>query len=184
MRYFFQFLCTVLSFQWSLAQSADERWVGEVFYRDAWEYARLDCNGEGCTFNLPYVDGQVRFRVTGNPAAQGSWSAIRRVENWAFETTPKGDDLTGTLTVNGKEQPVLLMKQLPLDTLEKSRCVGFYKDANGMVTKVYENFGYLHVHSPYSEQIMSLKPVSGNRYWTVAGEYFAFENLYLLIFSF
>ena len=66
-----------------------QTYVGEVLYRNAYEYIKLVCKDNTCSFSIPYLDGNQKFNATVNFSQDGKWQVKRGVELWQFTTIDK-----------------------------------------------------------------------------------------------
>jgi dienelactone hydrolase len=152
-------------------------YVGELLIRGSYEYIKLECSSNVCTFAMPYVDGESTYKVIGDPFSEGDWTVQRELETWSFNTTPSEEKIVGTLTTKNSRQKVVLYEQLtPLSESALQYYEGSYGDDHGNRAIVYTRNGYLHIMSPYSERTMSLKPIGDHLFWTVSGARWQFSS--------
>lgn len=167
-------LITVIS-----CQPTAQTYVGEVLYRNSYQYIKIKCERDTCLFSMPYLDNDLRYPTEGLPLQQSNWKVQRGIEKWVFNTTAKAGKLTGSLKLPTGQQTVSLIQQLPAISSDSwDSFNGVYEDANQKRAIIYATNNYLHLMSPYSEESMSLKPIGENKFWSVSGEYSTFNNLH------
>jgi len=157
-------------------QATAQTYIGEVLYRNTYEYIKLKCKGDSCEFSMPYQDGQQKYPLQLNPAKTQDWEVRRGVEKWKFNTTLKDGVLRGDLQLPTGQQGITLKEQrAAIPKEELGSYVGVFQDDSNRKAIVYSRYDYLHLISPYSEETMSLKPTGKDAFWSVSGE----ESLFL-----
>lgn len=166
----------ILLFSTSVALFA-QTYVGEVLYRDAYEYVKLNHDDNGYSFNLPYVDGDVVYKTETPDGGSSAFSVLRNGQRWTFDLEQAENNLKGKVFNNHGIQEVILHKQIdPIEPSAQIHYVGVYRDSYGRRVIIYKDNGYLHLMSPFSEQTMSLKPIGKDRFWSISGAYWNFTD--------
>ena len=155
-----------------------QNYVGELWYMNSYQYVKLSCTKGQCELSLPYLDGAKKYPTQGNPLQKKTWRIHTGLDTWTFDTRFANDQFTGLVTTYNGQQQLTLTRQLDaLPKKELSKFKGIYKDRKGRKVVVYERFDFLHIISPYSEEIMSLKPIAKDTFWSVSGETSTFKKL-------
>lgn len=155
-----------------------QSYVGEILLRNTYQYIKLQVKDGQAKFSAPYLDGNRKYSVIGDWKGTQPWKVKRGVEVWKFKTTLKDNQILGKVTLPTGSQPVVLRKQLPrLAVSVLSQYAGVYADPQGRRVVIYHNSDYLHLMSPYSEESVSLKPISPQAFWSVSGEQTRFSDL-------
>lgn len=159
-------------------QSTAQTFVGEVLYRSTYQYVKVKCEGDSCEFSMPFVDNQVKHSFVGNPAKRSVWEVQWGIEKWQFRTTAKDGLLSGTLSIEVGQQPIVLYQQLEAIPRDKwSIYTGVYADEKQRKAIVHTSFNSLGMMSPYTEETVSLKTIEGSAFWSVSGERSHFSDL-------
>ena len=155
-----------------------QTFVGEVLYRNSYEYIKLSVDEGVYKLSIPYLDGNRKYIVKGNILKEKPWEVQRGVEIWKFMTSLDNDQLVGELFLPSGRQKVRLRKQLSSISKDQlAQYLGVFRDSVGRKVVIYSRFNYLHIMSPYSEETMSLKPIDNDKFWTVSGESALFSTL-------
>lgn len=155
-----------------------QTYIGQILYRNAYEYVKLVCNNDTCTFSIPYVDGDLNYSLPLNLNTTNEWELKRGVETWTFKTKSENDALVGEIITPTGEQNIKWVEQKdPIETSQLEKYEGVYEDDQQRRVIIYSRYDYLHFMSPYSEETMSLKSIGQNNFWSVSGEISTFSNL-------
>ncbi len=172
-----QFPIVVILFLGISTKLFTQTYVGEVIYRDAYEYIKLDYSDRGYSFKLPYIDGDISYNAKASEHESLIFDAMRQGQKWEFNLEKTDNSLKGTVTTKHGEQSVVFYRQTePIESSRQLQYIGVYKDTENRRVIVYKTNGYLHVISPFSEKTMSLKPIGESRFWSISGEYWHFTD--------
>lgn len=161
-----------------------QKFVGEILYRDHYEYVKLDCKDQRCQFSIPYLDGDETFGVRSESLFADNWEVQRGSEIWKFETKRDGHHITGKLITPRGIQTISLREQLSaLSKKEMEKYAGVFDDGLGNRAIVYIENDYLHMMSPFSEKTMSMKPVETDIFWSASGELWQYSNFQLGVYD-
>ena len=167
-------LLVIISFLDLLAQ---DEYVGEVFYGNAFQYIKVSYEDQWI-LRLPHLKRNQKFTITGNPT-DSIWSTKVFDERWEFRRLDdKMMPITYSLTVNqdGLNRKCILFAKLQQEKLNDASLIGVYESENGSKIQIYERFDFLHIHSPFSKEIMALHQVLEDQYFTSSGELFYVEK--------
>ncbi len=155
-----------------------QTYIGQILHRNIYQYAKLVCQADTCTFSIPYVDGAKTYRIPLTLINTTDWAIKRGAELWRFNTRFENGNLTGTLFLPTGQQTITFFEQTsPVEKTELAKYEGVFEDDLHRKVIIYSRFDYLHMMSPYSEETMSLKPLGENNFWSVSGEASKFSNL-------
>ena len=155
-----------------------QTYVGQILYRNTFEYAKLVCQDDTCTFSIPYLDGDHRYPHALRNEGYQEWEISRQGTPWNFKTHFAAGTVTGTLELPSGQQDIHLIEQLTSVAPENlSKFEGVYTDEENRRAIIYSRFNYLHLMSPYSEETMSLKAMGENSFWSVSGERSDFSEM-------
>jgi len=162
----------------SFNQSIAQTYIGEILYRDSYEYIKIQCEDDECKFSIPYIDNNQKYKTDGNPSQNNQWTIQKGVEKWQLNTQLKNDVVVGELDLpTGKQQFLLRLQKEAVPKDAQEAYIGVYEDGAQRKAIVYTANNYLLFMSPYSEQTMSLKPIGENYFWSMSGENSTFSNL-------
>ncbi len=167
---FFTIIIIVLFFT---TVNAKDNYVGTLLMDNSHTYFKVSYDSLWWA-EFPYLDGEKKYLIRNNPT-DDSWSFTRYHSTFQFQThISENDQIEGEVRIHNSTQPFSLYKQIKVPESAIENYIGHFADTNGNITQVYERFNYLHIHSPYSRDVMSLKPIGGNRFFSVSGEIFEF----------
>ncbi len=155
-----------------------QTYIGNVLYRNTYEYAKVVCSEDTCTFSIPYLDGDKKFSLPLDISKPQNWEIKRGAELWRFNTKIENGRLVGELYMPTARQQIKFYEQNP--PLSSSQLIpyeGVFEDEEKRRVIIYSRYDYLHFMSPYSEETMSLKPIGQNIFWSVSGEHATFSAL-------
>ena len=168
----------LLAISCAIEKPVAQTYIGEVLYRNTYEYIKIKCQDNSCEFSIPYLDGDRKYKTQRQPEKDTHWEVLRGIEKWKFNTAFKNGTLNGELELPTGQQRVLFRQQGdPLSKAAQPTFIGVFEDKFQRKAIVYSRFDYLHIMSPYSEETMSLKPIGKNTFWSVSGEQSVFSNL-------
>ena len=120
-----------------------QTYVGEMLYRNTYEYIKVVCKNDTCLFSIPYLDDAKKYPINGDMAST-SWEIQRGIEHWTFETSQEEGRIAGKLELpTGTQQVQLWEQRKPIETNRLSMFTGTYEDELKRKVIIYAQHDYL-----------------------------------------